>query len=391
METKNKRQLGQFFTTNCDYILNGFSKYVKNQDVQDPFAGGGDLLRWAITAGAKSVKGFDIDDRYIDNQLILKNDSLASPQKYNFIITNPPYLYVNKVDNDKKKVFSGTANTDLYQIAIEKIMDSQEGIVIVPINFLSAENSKYIRNKFFCKFDILKVNYFTEQVFSDTTYNVIAFYYKIKKGYRDFLKIPIDIYPEKENRLLMLEAEYDWQIGGEFLDLVKSQSNSLGVHRLMEEDLKSGNIQLQCAYNHLDDKKTFYVDNQTAKIIRQNIILLKAIDTGSSGGDICLEDIRNYGLDALVSIITSRNQIFMIFDVPVEISEQEKIIQVFNNELKKARDKYYSLFMTNYRDKNRKRISFDFAYKLINYVYYNKIGGNNGIKEQHPLFEAVGI
>jgi len=34
-----KKQLGQFFTTNSDYILRGFEKFVKNKEITDPFAG----------------------------------------------------------------------------------------------------------------------------------------------------------------------------------------------------------------------------------------------------------------------------------------------------------------------------------------------------------------
>ncbi|GAB7140164.1 hypothetical protein RsTz2092_01120 [Deferribacterales bacterium RsTz2092] len=41
-----KQQLGQFFTTNVDYILSGFEKYTRDKDVQDPFCGAGDLLKW---------------------------------------------------------------------------------------------------------------------------------------------------------------------------------------------------------------------------------------------------------------------------------------------------------------------------------------------------------
>jgi len=39
-----KRLNGQFFTTNSDYILEGFSKYIKNKNITDPFAGNKDLI-----------------------------------------------------------------------------------------------------------------------------------------------------------------------------------------------------------------------------------------------------------------------------------------------------------------------------------------------------------
>ena len=42
--------------------------------------------------------------------------------------------------------------------------------------------------------------------------------------------------------------------------------------------------------------------------------------------------------------------------------------------------------MTNFRDNNRKRISFDFCYKMINYIYFNKIKGVKNVEEQYLLF-----
>lgn len=41
----------------------------------------------------------------------------------------------------------------------------------------------------------------------------------------------------------------------------------------------------------------------------------------------------------------------------------------FNEELNKNREQYFSFFLTNFRDNNRKRMSFDMAYKLLNYIY----------------------
>ncbi len=43
----SKKQLGQFFTTNSDYILQRFEKFVKDKNVVDPFAGNQDLINWS--------------------------------------------------------------------------------------------------------------------------------------------------------------------------------------------------------------------------------------------------------------------------------------------------------------------------------------------------------
>ncbi len=380
----NKRQLGQFFTKNTDYILQGFSDYIKNKNITDPFAGNGDLLYWAKKYNPKSIKGFDVDRKLVDDNMIYYNNSLINQLDYEFVLTNPPYLYQNKlIDNS---ILKNSKHTDLFHLSLEKIMNSKEGIVIVPINFLSAENSRHIRKLFLNKFNILRINYFTSQVFEDTTYNVIAFYYKLKKIKEFKMNINFNIYPENINHRLKISQEYDWQIGGEFLYQIKKMKNKLKIKRLEEDDLKKGNNTIRTAYNHLKTFKEFKIDETTLDRLKNNIILLKAIDSGSKGGEICLEDIRNYNLDALISIKTSRNQIYLILPEYINIEEQELLIELFNKRLNKNRKKYFSLFMTNFRDKNRKRISFNFAYNLLNYIYFTEIKGNHDVKEQLSLF-----
>jgi 16S rRNA G966 N2-methylase RsmD len=366
-----KQQLGQFYTKNTAYILQGLNRFIKNKNVTDPFAGAGDLLIWAKNSGAGSVVGYDIDKTKNDNKLVFCNDSLQNPKKYEFVLTNPPYLYQNKMKN--KTLLQNSKHTDLYQLSLEKIMNSEQGIAIVPINFLSAENSKYIRELFLAKFEIEKVNYFSDQVFEDTTYNVIAFYYKKKKIPANKMSIDFTIYPQKKYSQITLYQKYNWQIGGEFLAKIKACSNKLCISRLEEKDLQKGNRTIKAAYNNLDTIKNFNVNSNVLSKLKKNIVVLKAIDSGSENGKICLDDIRKYNLDALISIKTSRHQIQLLFPETVSIREQEKIIKLFNKEIEAKRERYHSLFMTNYRDKNRKRISFNFAYNLVNYLYFTFI------------------
>ncbi|MDR0803961.1 MAG: Eco57I restriction-modification methylase domain-containing protein [Rickettsiales bacterium] len=376
-----KQQFGQFFTRNTDYILSGLESFVVNKNITDPFAGGGDLLDWAQKNGAGSILGFDIDDALVCES-IKKNDSLQNPQKYEFVLTNPPYLYQNKMSDNA--ILKNSKHTDLYQLSLEKIMDSEEGIVIVPINFLSAENSKYIRQIFLDKFEIIKANYFTEQVFDDTTYNVIAFHYRKKSEFSAQMKIDFTIYPSKMKKHIRVFRNHNWQIGGDFLALINKYENKLKIYRLEEDDLRIGNYPITAAYNHLDTIREFRVDETTWNIIKNNIVVLKAIDTGTDDGKICLEDIRKYGYDALVSIKTSRNQINLVFPSFVSVAEQEELIKLFNRELEEKRQEYNSLFMTNYRDKDRKRISFNFAYNFLNYLYFDKMSGDNHISKRQP-------
>jgi len=382
-----KKQLGQFFTKNSDQILKGLGKYIKGKTVIDPFAGGGDLISWARKNKAKSVKGYDIDRKYTNGKDVFYCNSIKNPSQYQFVLTNPPYLNINKATKEiKEKYFKDSDFEDLYQISLDSILNSEEGIVIVPINFLSAENSKKIRGKFFSKFEIVEMNYFTCQVFSDTTYNVIAFYYRKKNDYFvNKFNIETRIYPQNKIMNIELKRDLDWTINGSFLKIIKNQKNELGVYRLTEKNVEEnyGDIEVPAAYNHIKNCRAITISKNFYDLIKSNIILLKAIDSGTEKGKISLENIRKYNVDCLVSKESSRHMIYFIFKNKISISEQERIIDIFNREINRMRDKYSSLFLTNYRDNGRKRISFNFAYKFVNYIYFNEI--NRGKKQGLPI------
>lgn len=366
-----KKQLGQFFTTNSDYILQGFDSFVKNKIVIDPFAGNQDLILWAKSNGCKKVTGFDCDKKYIDNKIVFQNDSINSIKKYKFICTNPPYLHKNKADKKTKKDFFSGINSefeDLYQVSINSILNSEEGILIVPLNFLSAENSQKIRNIFFEKFNMIKLNIFSEQVFEDTTYNVISFYFKKRKKNIENNKISTTIFPENKKLTFSLNKNTGWQLGGEFLRKIETTKNYLGVFRLTEDFLESGNNKVRMAVQNIKDVRDFNISNELKEKLEKNILILRAIDS-KNGKKIQLEDIREYRIFGLVGKNTSRNIAHIIFKKEVSVKEQKNLIKKFNTELNENREKYLSFFLTNFRDNNRKRISFDFAYKLLNYVY----------------------
>ena len=378
-----KKQLGQFFTTNADYILQGFEEIIKGKKITDPFAGSRDLMKWSKKYGAKSVIGFDVDKNLVDNKEVFHNDSLNNPKEYDFIITNPPYLHKNKADKETKSVYFSGDNSifeDLYQISLKVISKSNEGIIIVPLNFLSAENSQKIREIFFDKFKITKLNIFTQQVFDDTTYNVVSFHYikKDKDKDTDKMIFSAHIFPDNHKIKVELNKNYGWELGGEFISKINSAKNTLGVYRLTVKDLTEGSASLRLAFNNIKDVKDHKLDSTLKKAIQKNIMFLRAIDS-KNGKKIQLEDIRKYKVYGLVGKHTSRNMAYLMFKQPLPIKEQEKLIELFNNELEQAREKHLSLFLTNFRDNNRKRISFDFVYKLLNYIYFKNY-------EKQPAF-----
>ncbi|OIO08286.1 hypothetical protein AUJ27_00950 [Candidatus Falkowbacteria bacterium CG1_02_37_44] len=369
-----KRQFGQFFTTNSDYILQGFEGFMKNKEVTDPFAGNQDLIKWVRKNGCKKAVGFDCDKKYVDDKNVFNNDSINSPQKYKFVCTNPPYLHKNKADQKtKERFFFGTHSSfeDLYQVSIFSILNCDEGILIVPLNFLCAENSQKIRNLFFDKFEIAKLNIFSERVFEDTTYNVISFYFRRKKENLEKNKIPATIFPEKKKIIFIVERKYNWQFGGDFINRIKNTENHLGIFRLTEDYLRSGEYEVELAFQNIKDKKPLRISKDIKKLIEKNVLFLRAIDS-KNGKKIQLEDIRKYGVVGLVGKNTSRNMAHLIFKEEIPINDQIELMELFNEELNRGRSKYLSFFLTNFRDNNRKRISFELAYKLLNYIYDEK-------------------
>lgn len=369
-----KKQFGQFFTTNSDYILQGFEEFVKDKEITDPFAGNQDLIKWARQNGCKKMTGFDCDKKYTDAKNVFYNDSINFPKKHKFVCTNPPYLHKNKADQKtKERFFSGVHSNfeDLYQISIFSILNCEEGVLIVPLNFLSAENSKKIRNLFFDKFEIAKLNIFSEQVFEDTTYNVISFYFRRKKDNSGKSQIPAIIFPEKKHVIFTIERKYNWQFGGDFIGRIKNAKNHLGIFRLTEDYLRLGEYEVELAFQNIKDKLSLRIAKNTKNSIENNILFLRAIDS-KNGKKIQLEDIRKYGVAGLVGKNTSRNMAHLIFTKELSVDEQMELMRKFNEELNQSRNKYFSFFLTNFRDNNRKRMSFELAYKFLNHIYDEK-------------------
>ena len=369
-----KKQFGQFFTTNSDYILQGLEKFVRNKDVVDPFAGNQDLIKWSRKNNCKRAIGFDCDKKYINSNNIFYNDSINHPKKYKFICTNPPYLHKNKASKKTKETFFRGGNSifeDLYQVSIASILNCEEGILIIPLNFLSAENSKKIRDVFFRKFEIANLNIFSQQVFEDTTYNVISFYFRKNTCDLEKSEIFATIFPEKKQISFTIEKKYDWQFGGDFVHRIRHAKNNLGIFRLTEDYLRSGEYKVELAFQNIKNKKPLRISRNIKKLLEKNVLFLRAIDS-KNGKKIQLEDIRRYGIAGLVGKNTSRNMAHLIFKEEIPIDDQVKLMKRFNEELNRGRNKYFSFFLTNFRDNNRKRISFDLAYKFLNYIYYEE-------------------
>jgi hypothetical protein len=327
---ENKIKFGQFYTKRSQYIIgNLLSDLDRNLKVVEPFCGEGDLLIFD-----NEYEIYDIDPKIDDCE---KRDTLLNPPNYEgkLVVTNPPFLARNK--NKDKSLYDLYEVGDLYKAAIKSILGCSGGILIIPLNFFCDEDNK-IRDLFFSKFDIIRLNIFEETVFDDTTYTICSFSFKLKEN-RDVYCDTIEccFFPDKRIKHYDLKKTTGWRMGSDFLDIINSVEN-IGIKRLRIDGTPNSNL------------------------------YLRAIDTGTNEGRIALS-IKNehfYGKESDRSFAT------LVMNKIYKREEEIKICSEFNRILELNREKYNSMFLTNFRNSTssyaRKRISFDVAYKLISYI-----------------------
>lgn len=330
----NKKNYGQFYTTNSEYIIGNLLKDIQlDKKIIEPFCGEKDLM---IVDGNWEI--YDIDPKHND---IIKQDTLLNPPNYQntIVITNPPFLYRNK--STDKTIYDKYNVTDLYKAAILSIKECDGGILIVPLNFLCDEDDK-IRNEFFSLFRIVNLNIFEETVFDDTSYTICSFSFIRKETETIEDIITATLFPSNISITFAIKQETGWRIGDEFHKIILNQKN-IGISRLTEGGKPNSNI------------------------------YLRAIDTGTQSGriELMINDNPFYGKN------TDRTFATIVMDKIYKEEEEKIICDKFNNIFEYYRTKYNSLFLTNYRNStssySRKRISFDVAYKLISYIVQKEI------------------
>ena len=198
--TEIKKQLGQYFTKNQNYILQNMKIPENVKHIIEPFTGDGDLLKFFEKDKNKySLECYDIEPKH---SYIIKKDTIQNPPNYNnkFIITNPPYLARNKSTN--KVLFDKYDVNDLYKCFIKEIITNIAlgGIMIVPLNFWSSirKNDIELRKLFLDIYNVNILNIFEEKVFDDTTYTVCSFQFTNRNNIEpniDLNIIHITLYP----------------------------------------------------------------------------------------------------------------------------------------------------------------------------------------------------
>lgn len=335
----NKKKFGQFYTTNYSYILQNL--YIPNniKNIIEPFCGNGDLLNF-IDKDKYKLTCYDIDSK---KNYIIERDTIKNPPNYKkyFILTNPPYLARNKSTN--KELFDKYKVNDLYKCFIITIIENPAlgGIIIIPLNFWSSirKNDIDLRKKFLEIYDIIQLNIFEENVFKDTSYTVCSFQFELKQKLIN--KFNITIYPSKKEITTILNEKNNYIIGGNIYNLKTNGKYKISRLTTKNKDKEKTNILVKC----IDDNE-------------QNKIGLSYV----SNDNIYIDETPNQ---------TARTYASLIIVPSINKNKQIKLINTFNNFLNKHREKYNSLFLTNYRESKdiaRKRISFDLVYLIIEYI-----------------------
>ena len=323
MKQSNKKKYGQYYTTNCDYILSNIT-IPKNAKLIEPFVGQGDLVKWS---NRSDWELYDIDPKC----KAITQDTLLSPPDYKdkYPVTNPPFLAKNK--SKDKRIYEKYGVDDLYKACIKSFVDGDVagGILIIPLNFF-CDRDKGIRNLFFDRYNVDSVNVFEETVFDDTSYTICSFQFS-KGTYQN--PIVFNFYPNKTSKTFELKKEYGWRVGGE---IFKKKKSKYKLGRLLEGQTPSTNI------------------------------YLNAIDTGSNEGRIRLIANHTHFYD---NTPNKSNRAFATITCNVKINNEQLIVNKFNEKLEDLRETYRSMFLVNYRNstKNyaRKRISFQQCYALL--------------------------
>ena len=336
----SKKQLGQFYTTNYEYILKNMQIPDNITTIIEPFVGCGDLLSFIKNKQQYHIEIYDIDPKYENT---IKQDTLKNPPQYKdkFVLTNPPYLARNKSKN--KEIYDKYDCNDLYKCFISILIENvcEGGIIIIPLNFISSirKSDITLREKFLKIYSIHTINIFEESVFEDTSYSVCTLYFTKKTSTVDD-DIDVFIYPSNTTMKITLNCENNFTIGCEIYNLPQNPDYKIQRATSKTKD-NITNILVKCIDDSSISKLGFNIVNDEERFI---------------------DDTPKF---------SARSYATLVINTALTLEQQKKLVKKMNDFLDAQRNKYNSLFLTNYRESNsiaRKRISFDLAFKICNYT-----------------------
>ena len=346
-----KQRLGQFFTVNCDYILEGIHAPASTVPVIEPCVGQGHLVQWLRKKGyTGAVEAYDIELKtLIANTLdckVAQRDTLMNPPDYGdkYVLSNPPYFARNKCVD--KAPFDRYNANDLFKCYLVSFLSSNPlgGTLIIPASFFLSPRDVdlRVRRAFMQRYRVTRVNYFEQRVFPDAAVTVVAFSFERVAGAGPVVEqsVPWYLFPERSHRVFTMRDDQGWIIGGDIYQLpatVRVGRQVTGVPLKANEHLTR--------------------------------MLLRSMDSGTQEGRIALlfKDV-DYRYE---SKPTSRSYAMLTVGRVLSADQQQDVCRRFNELLERRREETCSLCLPPFRESKeyaRKRIPFELAYRLVSYL-----------------------
>lgn len=182
----DKKKWGRYFTKK-DWLLDKIINLVKNgKNILEPCCGVGHIVS-KLEDNYENIKAIDI----IKSSKICKTDisymnffEYNTENKYDTIITNPPYVSYRIFDNNIISNWNSILpKTNLYMYFIEKcfhhLENNGELILIIPIDFINNTRGEKLRHLLFKYGTITNIiNLCDKKVFSDCSPDVIIIRYQ---------------------------------------------------------------------------------------------------------------------------------------------------------------------------------------------------------------------
>ena len=371
-----------------------FTKHIRLYDIQ------ASMVDFMID---KAINEYGIP-KEVAIRNIKKRDNLANfPEELRkeqlpiFHITNPPYLYIGFIKKNKNKdkyrkfinYFTGEKSKlqDLYQIALFNDLKAnvKSMIYIIPTNFIYGKSgSNFIRNLIFPYYHIKKAYLIEDKIFKNTGINVGIFFFEKKKqiSAENIKFTATKIYKDKSiEKEIILKKQYNYLAGNEFEEYVNlNRKNDINVsfYLMKNEVLKNKGpykVVLLNAnkYNKSKgeyEKEVYYVNKKLYQKLKNNILWVRTVDTGSTWGRAGIYSLEELGVDGIITEKPYRTHPIQIFFEPqLTIEKQKNLKEQFNKTLETLRRITDSEFMTTYKYSNseyiRKYLGLSQVRKLI--------------------------
>ncbi len=323
----SQQKHGQYHTTNVDQILSGYEETIHGKEYIEPFAGGGDLIRWADKLFGVLVGAYDLHPTDSDT---IQRDTIMDPPDYTdkFVLTNPPYLSKNK--NKDKAPYDKWGASDLYKCHLASLKYCSGALIIIPSNFFCESRSR-ARVRLFESHYIVSAKYYDRPMFDNATTGICVIH--IEKGVRLVQEFPMVINDDKAI-YMSLKKDNNYIHGNDFFDLLR-KSKSFPM------------------------KKTVVGDE-----VPNTKIIVSILDNGKYKDALTF----NNGEDIYCKPKSFTTYQLTIVGRTITEDVQRQVVDMVNSELSRLRDKYHSMFLSNYMGEGQKILSRKYIHSMISWA-----------------------